>query len=142
MPFDLTRSGLERFVDAQDSVFADVCDELKAGKKVTHWMWFIFPQLKGLGRSAVAQHFGIKSREEALAYWQHAVLGTRLKECTQLVLAVNDRSANEIFGSPDDLKFRSCMTLFAQVAPDEPAFQMALERYFDGQTDEGTLALL
>lgn len=142
MPVDLTRSGLERFVDAQDSVFADVCDELKAGKKTSHWVWFIFPQLKGLGRSAVAQHFGIESKEEALAYWHHPVLGARLRKCTQLVLAVNGRTAHEIFGSPDDLKFRSCMTLFARVTLDEPAFQMAVELYFDGQPDEGTLALI
>lgn len=142
MPFDLTKSGLQRFVDAQDSVYAEVCKELKAGKKTSHWMWFIFPQLKGLGRSALAMHFGIESREEALAYWHHPVLGTRLKDCTQLVLAVDGRTAHEIFGFPDDLKFRSCMTLFARVALDEPAFQMALERYFDGQPDEGTLALL
>lgn len=142
MPFDLTKSGLQRFVDAQDSVYAEVCKELKAGKKTSHWMWFIFPQLKGLGRSAVAQHFGIESREEALAYWQHAVLGTRLQECTQLVLAVNGRTAHEIFGSPDDLKLRSCVTLFARVAPDEQAFQLALEQYFHGQPDEGTIAVL
>jgi uncharacterized protein (DUF1810 family) len=138
----LTKSGLLRFVDAQDSVYAEVCNELKAGKKASHWMWFIFPQLKGLGRSPIAQHFGIKSREEALAYWKHPILGTRLQECTQLVLAVDDRTLHEIFGSPDDLKFRSCMTLFARVAPDERAFQIALEQYFDGKPDQGTLALL
>ena len=113
MPFDLTKSGLERFVDAQESVFAAVFNELKAGKKTSHWMWFVFPQLRGLGRSAIAQHFGIESRDEALAYWQHPVLGKRLKECTLLVLEVDDRTAHEIFGSPDDVKFRSCMTLFA-----------------------------
>ena len=142
MPFDLTKSGLQRFVYAQDSVYAEVRKELKAGKKTGHWMWFIFPQLKGLGRSALAMHFGIESKEEALAYWQHPVLGTRLHECTKLVLAVNCRTAHEVFGYPNDLKFRSCMTLFAGVAPDELAFQMALERYFDGRPDEGTLALL
>lgn len=133
---------LQRFVEAQDSVYAVVLEELAAGKKTTHWMWFIFPQLKALGRSAIAKYFGIESRAEALVYWQHPVLGKRLKECTELVLAVDDKTAHEIFGSPDDLKFRSCMTLFAQVAPGEPLFCQALERFYGGQPDENTLELL
>ncbi len=135
-PFDL-----QRFVTAQGPVFAQVCAELAAGRKTSHWMWFVFPQLKGLGRSATAQHFGIASREEAQAYWRHPVLGARLKQCTELVLGVEGRSANQIFGSPDNLKFRSCMTLFAQVT-DAPVFGQALEKYFAGKGDEQTLQLL
>lgn len=132
---------LQRFVAAQAPVYAQVCDELAAGRKTSHWMWFVFPQLKGLGRSATAQHFGIASRAEAQAYWQHSLLGPRLKQCTELVLAVEGRSANQVFGSPDDLKFRSCMTLFAQ-ATDEPAFRRALDKYFGDSADEQTLRLL
>ena len=137
-----TSSGLERFVEAQDRVYASVLEELAAGNKTSHWMWFIFPQLKALGRSSIAKHFGIESRGEALAYWQHPVLGMRLKECTELVLVAGDKTVHEIFGSPDDLKFCLCMTLFAQVAPDEPVFSRALERFFGGQPDEITLNLL
>lgn len=137
-----TLQGLERFVEAQDRVYASVREELAVGNKASHWMWFVFPQLKALGRSTIAKHFGIASRDEALAYWQHPVLGTRLKECTELVLAVGDKTAHEVFGSPDDLKFRSCMTLFAQVAPDEPVFSQALKRFFGGQPDAMTLNLL
>lgn len=133
---------LERFMAAQDRVYASVCEELATGTKASHWMWFVFPQFKALGRSSIAKHFGIKSRGEALAYWQHPVLKKRLKECTELVLAVDDKTAHEIFGSPDDLKFRSCMTLFAQVAPDEKVFSLALQRFFGGQPDENTLKLL
>ena len=133
---------LERFVQAQNPVYPQVCVELAAGRKSSHWMWFVFPQLKGLGRSAIAQHFGIASRAEAEAYWRHALLGARLKECTQLVLAVEGRTALQIFGSPDDLKFHSSMTLFAQVAPDEPVFQRALTQYFGGEGDAGTFERL
>lgn len=138
----MTSQGLERFVEAQDRVYVSVCEELAAGEKASHWMWFVFPQLKALGRSPIAKHFGIESRDEALAYWKHPVLGKRLKECTKLVLAVGDKTAHDVFGSPDDLKFRSCMTLFSQVAPDEPVFSQALERFFGGQPDESTLKLL
>jgi len=133
--------GLQRFVDAQDRVYRQVCAELAAGRKSSHWMWFVFPQLKGLGRSATAQRFGIASKAEAQAYWAHPVLGPRLAQCTELALAVEGRSAHEIFGPPDDLKFRSCMTLFAQ-ATGEPVFARALERYFEGRPDPGTLELL
>ncbi|MFI5445594.1 DUF1810 domain-containing protein [Polaromonas sp. UC242_47] len=133
---------LQRFVLAQDPVYTQVCAELAAGAKTSHWMWFVFPQLKELGRSATAQHFGIASRAEALAYWQHPVLGPRLKACSERVVAVEGMSAWEIFHSPDDLKFRSCMTLFAQVAPQEPIFQRALAKYFEGAADARTLALL
>lgn len=132
---------LQRFVDAQAPVYRQVCAELAAGRKTSHWMWFVFPQLRGLGRSATAQHYGIGSTAEARAYWTHAVLGARLKHCTELVLAVEGRSAHEIFGPPDDLKFRSCMTLFAQVTG-EPLFTRAIDRYFGGQADPATLELL
>jgi uncharacterized protein (DUF1810 family) len=134
--------GLQRFVTAQDPVYADVRDELAAGRKRSHWMWFVFPQLQGLGQSATAQYYGIASRQEAAAYWQHPVLGPRLRECTALVLAARGKSAHDIFGTPDDLKFRSSMTLFAAVAPAEPLFEQALARFFGGRPDDTTLALL
>jgi uncharacterized protein (DUF1810 family) len=133
---------LQRFVLAQDPVYTQVCGELAAGAKTSHWMWFVFPQLQALGRSATAQHFGIASRAEALAYWQHSVLGPRLKACSELVVAVDGKTALQIFRSPDDLKFRSCMTLFAQVAPQEPIFNRALAKYFGGEGDARTLELL
>ena len=140
----ITRPGdpLQRFVDAQAPVFDDVCDELAAGRKTTHWIWFIFPQLRELGRSATARFYGITSRDEALAYWQHPVLGPRLKQCAELVLNVGGRTAHDILGTPDDLKLRSCMTLFAAVAGDEPVFTRVLERFYGGRPDERTLALL
>lgn len=103
---------LQRFVEAQNPVYRQVCAELAAGAKTSHWMWFVFPQLKGLGHSALAQRFGIASKAEAQAYWQHAVLGARLKECIELVLAIEGKTALDIFGSPDDLKFHSSLTLF------------------------------
>ena len=136
------RFDLQRFIDAQRPVIDQVKAELAAGDKRSHWMWFVFPQLKGLGHSATALHYGIGSREEALAYWRHPVLGARLKECTALMLAVEGRSARRILGSPDDLKFCSCMTLFEQIAADEPAFGQALDKYFGGERDARTLALL
>jgi uncharacterized protein (DUF1810 family) len=132
---------LQRFVDAQEPVYRRVCAELAAGAKTSHWMWFVFPQLRGLGRSAIAEHFGIASREEALAYLQHPLLGPRLRQCTRLVLQVEGRTLSQIFGSPDDLKFRSSMTLFAAVAPDESVFRRALEKYCDGD-DPRTIELL
>jgi uncharacterized protein (DUF1810 family) len=133
---------LERFVSAQDPVYPRVLKELGAGAKTSHWMWFVFPQLKQLGRSSTAQHFGISSRAEAIAYWRHPVLGPRLVECTELLLAVQGRSAHQILGSPDDLKLRSSLTLFALVAPDEPVFQAGLEKLFDGRNDPNTVDLL
>ncbi len=142
MQLDLTQHGLQRFVDAQNQVYDSVCNELALGQKTSHWMWFVFPQLKGLGVSAIAKHFGLESKAEALAYWQHPILGTRLLECTTLVLAQPNTSALDIFGTTDALKFRSCMTLFSQVAPDEAAFKQALARFFDGKPDESTLKLL
>lgn len=136
------RYDLERFVEAQRPVFDEVCAELAAGRKRTHWMWFIFPQLKALGRSGMAKHFGLENREEAAAYFEHALLGPRLARCCELVLGVWGRTAHEIFGTPDDLKLRSCMTLFEVVAPQEPAFSQILDRFYGGERDELTLRLL
>ena len=133
---------LHRFVAAQDPIIGEVREELRRGAKRSHWMWFIFPQLRGLGHSPTARHYALASRDEAAAYLGHPVLGPRLLDCTALVLAVPDRSAHEIFGSPDDLKFRSSMTLFAEAAPDQPAFRAALDRHFDGRADPRTLDLL
>ena len=133
---------LERFVAAQAPVSSQVCLELARGRKTSHWMWFVFPQLKALGRSATAQRYGISGRDEALAYWQHEVLGARLRHCTTLVLQVKGRTLHEVFGSPDDLKFVSCMTLFGAVAPEEPAFAQAIGRLAGGRADARTLELL
>jgi len=133
---------LARFVSAQEPVFARVLAELRAGAKSSHWMWFVFPQLKALGRSATARFYGIADAQEAAAYWQHAVLGPRLAQCTETMLGVVGKSALQILGSPDDLKFCSSMTLFARVAPDEPLFRRAIDRYCAGRMDERTLALL
>jgi uncharacterized protein (DUF1810 family) len=137
--FDRDQYNLERFVSAQDSIYAEVLSELRAGMKTSHWMWFIFPQIVGLGRSPVSVEYAISSREEAAAYLQHPVVGPRLKECTQLVLDVENRSAEEIFGSPDDMKFRSSMTLFAQVSTDDDIYARALQQYFAGVPDQLTL---
>jgi uncharacterized protein (DUF1810 family) len=132
----------EHFVEAQDRVYPSVLAELEAGEKRTHWMWFIFPQLRALGRSATAQRYGLQSLEEARAYLRHPVLGARLIACTRLVNAVEQRTAHQIFGSPDDLKFRSSMTLFARAAPDEPLFRDALAKYYGGVEDPLTVELL
>lgn len=134
--------GLERFVEAQAAVYHAVVAELAMGHKETHWMWFIFPQLKELGRSPMAKHFGIESMDEARAYLAHPVLGSRLVECTKLMLAQRNANAYEILGSPDDLKFRSCMTLFSMVSPAEAVFKQALDIFFAGKADEATLKLL
>jgi len=130
---------LERFVVAQVRVYSHVLSELRVGEKTSHWMWFIFPQIRGLGRSPISIEYAISSRDEARAYLQHPLLGPRLKECTQLVLQVEGRSAFEIFNEPDDMKFRSCMTLFTQVSNDDDIFQRALDKYFNGQPDQLTL---
>ena len=133
---------LRRFVVAQDDVFESVLSELRAGIKRGHWMWYIFPQIQGLGRSAMSQTYAIGSRDEARAYAEHQVLGQRLRECTQLVMAVHGRTATQIFSSPDDLKFQSCMTLFEQSATDPALFRAALLDYFDGEPDHLTLHIL
>jgi uncharacterized protein (DUF1810 family) len=135
-PFDLTR-----FVRAQDPVFRDIQGELTRGRKQSHWMWFVFPQVAGLGFSAMSQRYAIASRAEAKAYLAHPVLGPRLIECTRLVLAVEGRTINAILGAPDDAKFRSSMTLFGAVS-DEPVFDQALARYFSSERDGATLEIL
>lgn len=136
---------LERFVEAQNGVYDRVCAELRAGKKQSHWMWFIFPQLQGLGSSEMAVRYAISSIEEAHAYLEHPTLGTRLRECTALVLALDGPSAEEIFGYPDNLKFHSSMTLFAQAATiseEDLVFSRALDKYFSGKEDPATVQRL
>ena len=131
---------LQRFVDAQDAVMPAVRSELRGGRKRSHWMWFVFPQLAGLGFSPMAQRYAIASLDEARAYLAHAVLGARLRECSALVLAVEGREIGEIFGAPDDLKFWSSMTLFSLADPAEAVFGDCLRKYFGGRSDGGTLA--
>jgi uncharacterized protein (DUF1810 family) len=135
-PFDLGR-----FVSAQKPVYPEVIRELSAGFKQSHWMWFIFPQIAGLGFSAMSKRYAISSRAEAMAYLAHQVLGSRLRECTQLMLDAKGLSARQILGAPDDLKFHSSMTLFAAVS-NEPAFAEAITRYFAGVPDQATLEIL
>jgi uncharacterized protein (DUF1810 family) len=136
-PYDL-----QRFVVAQQSHYAAAREELRQGRKRSHWMWFIFPQIRGLGFSAMAQKYAIASRDEAKAYLAHEVLGPRLRECTQLVNAVEGRSALQILGSPDDVKFRSSMTLFLNATPDNAVFRAALDKYFAGEADPATIERL
>jgi uncharacterized protein (DUF1810 family) len=136
-PFDLNR-----FVTAQEGIYERALAEIKAGRKRSHWMWFIFPQFAGLGFSSTSQLYAIKSLDEARAYLAHPVLGPRLRECIEALLQVQGRSAHQIFGSPDDLKLKSCATLFAQVAGEESAFDKLLGRYYAGERDEKTLRLL
>jgi len=131
----------QRFLDAQEPVFSSVIAELGAGRKRTHWMWFIFPQIIGLGRSSTANHYAIRSLTDAGHYLKHPILGPRLVQCTELVLQHTQTRIGDIFGFPDDLKFHSSMTLFAKVAPEQPCFQRALSAFFNDQFDERTLAL-
>ena len=131
----------QRFLDAQSSVYPLVLDELRRGRKQSHWMWFIFPQLAGLGHSAMAQRFAIASRAEAVAYLGHGVLGSRLRECTALVNEIEGRTILQILGSPDDLKFHSSMTLFGAVSSD-PKFAVAITKFYGGKRDQRTLDLL
>ena len=133
---------LQRFVDAQNPVFDRVCEELRAGRKQTHWMWFIFPQLAGLGSSAMAARYAISGKPEAQAYLAHKILGPRLRQCTQLVNEIAGRSIHEIFAYPDDLKFHSCVTLFANVTSNNQIFSKALRKYFSGELDPPTIARL
>jgi uncharacterized protein (DUF1810 family) len=133
---------LPRFLEAQAPVYDQVLAELADGRKQSHWIWFIFPQLAGLGNSAMARRYAIASLDEAKAYLAHPVLGGRLRECSRLVSGVEERSVHDIFGSPDDLKFRSSMTLFNRADPGEPVFQHCLLKYFEGRGDPLTLALL
>jgi uncharacterized protein (DUF1810 family) len=136
-PFDL-----ERFVDAQRHVYDQAIEELRAGRKRSHWMWFIFPQYEGLGSSETSRYFALKSLDEARAYLAHEILGRRLRECADAVLAVEGKSAHQIFGSPDDMKLRSSATLFAQIEPAASVFEELLDRYFDGLADPQTLRLI
>jgi uncharacterized protein (DUF1810 family) len=132
---------LERFVTAQEQIYPRALAELKAGRKQSHWMWFIFPQVAGLGQSAMSRAYAIQSLDEARAYLAHPLLGARLRECCQAVMDVQGKSAHDIFGSPDDLKFRSSLTLFDLAAPND-IFRAALEKYFGGKEDELTLEKL
>jgi uncharacterized protein (DUF1810 family) len=133
---------LARFLDAQQHQYAAALAELSAGRKQTHWIWFVLPQLRGLGRSQMARDYGIANRAEAARYLAHPVLGPRLIECVNAMLAHSDRSAVEILGSTDAMKFRSCLTLFADVAPTEPVFAQALSVFYEGEPDDETLRLL
>lgn len=134
--------GLDRFVDAQRGRYDQVLAELRAGAKRSHWMWFVFPQIAGLGRSATAQHFAIAGLDEARAYLAHPVLGPRLRECAQVLLELDTTDAVAVLGSIDAQKLRSSMTLFAHAAPEEPAFREVLDRYFHGNEDDATTARL
>jgi len=136
-PYDLSR-----FVQAQKGDFARALTEIKSGQKRSHWMWYIFPQIDGLGFSSTAKFYSIKNSDEARAYLNHPILGPRLVDCAEAMLAVKGKTATEILGSPDDLKLRSCATLFASVSPPGSVFPRVLEKYYDGQRDEKTLQLL
>ena len=136
-PFDL-----QRFVDAQDRIYDTVVDELTAARKRSHWMWFIFPQVRGLGSSPTAVRFAISSADEARAYLAHELLGPRLRECARMVARIDGRSAEDIFGWPDDMKLRSSMTLFARTADDNADFVAVLDKFYGGEQDPATLALL
>ena len=133
-PFDL-----QRFVDAQQRAYTQACEELRAGSKQSHWMWFVFPQIAGLGQSATSIHFAIASLDEARAYLAHPILGPRLRECVRLTLAIDGRTAGEIFGPVDEMKFRSSLTLFANAAPGEPLFAECLAKFFSGAPYLATL---
>ena len=133
---------LERFIEAQAPIYAQALGELRAGKKQSHWMWFIFPQIAGLGQSPTSRAYAIQSLDEARAYLVHPVLGSRLRECCQMLMNLRDKSAKDIFGSIDAMKLRSCLTLFAEADPEEVLFYNLLEKYFDGDADEATLQIL
>jgi uncharacterized protein (DUF1810 family) len=136
-PYDL-----RRFVEAQAGVYDTVIDELASGRKRSHWMWFVFPQVRGLGSSPTAVRFGISSADEARAYLEHELLGPRLRECATLVARIDGRSAEEIFGRPDDMKLRSSMTLFARATEDNADFVAVLDKFYGGEEDPATLARL
>ncbi|WP_085674589.1 MULTISPECIES: DUF1810 domain-containing protein [unclassified Pseudomonas] len=133
---------LERFVDAQDRVYDQVMQELQAGRKRSHWMWYVFPQLDGLGHSIMAERYALSGIDEARAYLAHPLLGPRLEACVTALVQHSDKSAREILGSPDDLKLRSCLTLFSQAAPGNPLFQLVLLQFYGAEPDVRTLALL
>jgi len=133
---------LQRFVEAQNPVYDQVMEELQAGRKRSHWMWYVFPQLDGLGHSAMAERYALAGVDEARAYLAHPLLGARLQACVTALLRHSDKSAREVLGSPDHLKLRSCLTLFARAAPDNPLFQLALVQFYDGEPDALTLTRL
>jgi uncharacterized protein (DUF1810 family) len=133
---------LTRFVDAQRGVYEQALSEIRSGRKRTHWMWFVFPQIAGLGSSPTSQHFAIRDRAEAQAYLAHPILGARLLECTQALLDLDAGSASEVFGYPDDLKLKSSMTLFSEVSGTRAIFAQVLDKYFEGESDERTIKLL
>jgi uncharacterized protein (DUF1810 family) len=133
---------LRRFLEAQEGVYEHALAEVRAGEKRFHWMWFVLPQIDGLGMSSTARHFAIKSKKEASAYLDHPLLGMRLRECAEGALSVEGRTASQVFGHPDDLKLRSSMTLFAEVAGPGSVFERVLEKYFRGDRDERTLGIL
>ena len=139
---DADPHNLNRFVLAQEVNYRQALSELEKGQKLSHWMWYIFPQYAGLGFSSMSVRYAIKSAEEARAYLRHPILGPRLTECAEAVLNVSGRSATQILGSPDDLKLRSCATLFASASPSGSVFQMLLDKYFSGESDPKTLRLL
>jgi uncharacterized protein (DUF1810 family) len=136
-PFDLAR-----FVEAQEDVYVRALAEVRAGRKRSHWMWYVFPQVAGLGFSEMSRRYAVSGRDEAIAYLRHPVLGPRLVECCDAVLGVDGRSAHDIFGSPDDTKLRSCCTLFAAASPPGSGFHRVIDRYFGGESDEQTLRIL
>jgi len=136
-PYDL-----QRFADAQVRTYENACSELKLGQKQSHWMWFVFPQIKDLGTSNTARYYGISGRDEAQAYLRDPILGPRLRECTKLVNAIEGRTIRQIFAYPDNLKFLSCMTLFSEVTSENEEFLLAVKKYFGGQPDPATLARL
>jgi uncharacterized protein (DUF1810 family) len=142
MPVSDGTYDLQRFVDAQNGVYNTVLDELRGGRKRSHWIWFVFPQLRELGRSPAAVHYGIASLDEARAYLAHETLGARLRECARLVAAIDGRSVEDIFGFPDDLKVRSSMTLFARATDDNADFVAVLEKFYGGEEDPLTVELL
>ena len=133
---------LQRFLDAQERDYPTALAEITAGQKRSHWMWYIFPQYAGLGFSPTSRHYAIKSLEEARAYLEHPVLGARLRQCAQVLLDITGRSAHQVFGSPDELKLKSSMTLFAHVSPEGSVFDQVLENYFAGQRDRNALDLV
>ena len=138
----MTTFDLDRFISAQKPVCPRVVSELRGGMKVSHWMWFIFPQIDGLGSSQTARHYAIRSLDEADAYLAHPLLGSRLIECTELVNDVEGKSLRHIFGAPDDVKFHSSVTLFSLIEPRRSAFELALDKYFNGELDERTIAIV
>lgn len=137
-----TKYNLDRFLEAQETTYNEALSEITKGKKQSHWMWFVFPQIAGLGFTDYNVFYAIKNLEEATQYLQHPVLGKRLIEISKAVLEINGKTANEIFGKPDDRKLKSCMTLFAQISDTDPIFQKVLDKYYQGTKDEKTMQLL